>query len=171
MLSSDSDSDVKREESRVRRRCLLIFYSTRKDVFSYFCEEKLITTFGFDQPSIEYTTGIITLFYIQLHWKCSKIFLVSFSGIELIANLLPKIRKTKAKRNLCPLDMVLIALKLYATGTLKPVVSNILCYSQSSVSRSINAVYLALSLVSSKHIYFPDNLTKVYLTAISYIIY
>jgi hypothetical protein len=67
MLSSDSDSDVKREQSRVRRRCLLLFYSTRKDVFSYFCEEKLITTFRFDRPSIEYITGIITLFNIQLH--------------------------------------------------------------------------------------------------------
>jgi hypothetical protein len=148
LLSSDSDSDVKREQSRVRRRCLLIFYSTRKDVFSYFCEKKLITSFRFDRPSIEYITGIITLFNIQSHWKCSKIFLVSFSGIELIAHLLPKIRKTKVKRNLCPLDMVLVALKLYATGTLKPVVSNVLCYSQSSVSRSINAVYLALSLIS-----------------------
>ncbi len=83
MLYSDSDSDVKREQSRVWRRCLLIFYSTRKDVFSYFCEEKLITTFRFDRPSIEYITGIITLFNIQLHWKYSKIFLVSISGIEL----------------------------------------------------------------------------------------
>jgi hypothetical protein len=82
MLFSDSDSDVKREQSRVWRRCLLIFYSTRKDVFSYFCEEKLITTFRFDRPSIEYITGIITLFNIQLHWKYSKIFLVSISGIE-----------------------------------------------------------------------------------------
>ena len=83
-----------------------------------------------------------------------------FMSVELIAHLLPK-RKTKAKRNLRPLDMVLIALQFYATGTFQTVVGNVLRYSQSSVSHSINAVSLALSMISSEHIYFPENLSMV----------
>ena len=82
-----------------------------------------------------------------------------FMAVEFIAHLLP-MRKTKAKRNLRPLDMVLIALQFYATGTFQTVVGNVL-HSQSSVSRSINAVSLALSMISSEHIYFPENLSMV----------
>jgi hypothetical protein len=42
----------------------------------------------------------------------------------LIADILPR-RKTKARRNLLPLDMVLIALQFYATGTFQTVVENV----------------------------------------------
>ncbi|XP_045026130.1 putative nuclease HARBI1 [Daphnia magna] len=57
--------------------------------------------------------------------------------------------------------MVLIALQFYATGTFQTVIGNVLRYSQSSVSRSITAVSLALSLISGQHIYFSDNLTML----------
>nr|CAH0110335.1 unnamed protein product [Daphnia galeata] len=93
-----------------------------------------MTTFRFDRPSIEYITA-------------------------LIADILPR-RKTKARRNLLPLDMVLIALQFYATGTFQTVVGNVLRYSQASVSRSIAAVSLSLSLISANHIRFPDNLNN-----------
>jgi hypothetical protein len=78
----------------------------------------------------------------------------------LIADILPR-RKTKARRNLLPLDMVLIALQFYATGTFQTVVANVLRYSQASVSRSIAAVSLSLSLISANHIQFPDYLNNV----------
>lgn len=45
--------------------------------------------------------------------------------IGLIVHLLPK-RKTKAKRNLEPIDMLLITLQFYATGTFQSVVGNVL---------------------------------------------
>jgi hypothetical protein len=44
--------------------------------------------------------------------------------IELVAPHLPK-RKTKAKRNIKPLDQVLIALQFYATGTFQTFVGNV----------------------------------------------
>jgi hypothetical protein len=57
--------------------------------------------------------------------------------------------------------MVLIALQFYATGTFQTVVANVLRYSQASVSRSIAAVSLSLSLISANHIQFPDYLNNV----------
>ncbi|KZR96145.1 F14D2.9-like protein, partial [Daphnia magna] len=104
-------------------------------VLSYFSAEKLTRTFRFDRPSIEYLTALVT-------------------------DILPK-RETAAKRNLLPLDMVLIALQFYATGTFQTGIGNVLRYSQSSVSRSISAVSLALWLISPNHIRFPDNLNDV----------
>ncbi|KZS13022.1 F14D2.9-like protein [Daphnia magna] len=52
----------------------------------------------------------------------------SLDSDKLTAHLLPK-RKTKAKRNLLPLEMVLISLKFYATGTFQTVVGNVFRYS------------------------------------------
>ncbi|KZS10452.1 Uncharacterized protein APZ42_025102 [Daphnia magna] len=95
----------------------------------------LMRTFRFDRPSIEYLTALVT-------------------------DILPK-RETAAKRSLLPLDMVLIALQFYATGTSQNVIRNVLRYSQSSVSRSISAVSLALCLISLNHIRFPDNLNDL----------
>jgi len=60
--------------------------------------------------------------------------------LALVTTILPK-RKTTAKRNLVPLDMVLlIALQFYLTGTFQTVIENVFRYSKSSVSRSISAV-------------------------------
>ncbi|XP_045031108.1 putative nuclease HARBI1 [Daphnia magna] len=132
---SSSDSEGRKEERRIKKSRLIPFYKTRKDILTYFCEEKLMRTFRFDRVSIEYITA-------------------------LLEHLFPK-RKTKAKRNLRPLDMVLIALQFYATGTFQTVVGNVLRYSQSSVSRSISWVSLALSLISHKHICFPANLNNL----------
>ncbi|KAI9557263.1 hypothetical protein GHT06_017086 [Daphnia sinensis] len=68
---------------------------------------------------------------------------------------------SESERNLLPLDTVLIALQFYATGTFQTVIGNFLRYSQSSVCCSITAVSLALSLISSQHIYFPDSLAML----------
>ncbi|KAI9560461.1 putative nuclease HARBI1-like [Daphnia sinensis] len=100
---------------------------------------KLIKNFRFDRNSIEFIT-------------------------HLVAPLLPK-RKTRAKRNVVPVDMVLIALQFYASGTFQTVVGNVLRYSQSSVSRSIASVSLTLSLQSNKFIKFPTQL--LYFTSIA----
>ncbi len=156
IFSSDSsDNEVQIERRNQKRRRLIPFYQTRNDVLTYVSEEQLIKTFRFDRPSIENITGF-TLFLLTRKMFNNLIFM----AVELIAHLLPK-RKTKAKRNLRPLDMVLIALPFYATGTFQTVVGNVLRFSQSSVSRSINAVSLALSIISSEHIYFPENLSMV----------
>ena len=82
--------------------------------------------------------------------------------IGLIVHLLPK-RKTKAKRNLEPIDMLLITLQFYATGTFQSVVGNVLRYSQPSVCRSITIVSLALAMISKSQITFPaDHLAVCY---------
>ena len=153
--SDDSVSEERIERRNIRRRRLIPFYQTRKDVLTYFSEEQLIKTFRFDRLSIENITGFIFNLFLTRN-VANNLLLLS---AELIAHLLPK--KTQAKRNLLPLDMVLIALQFYTTGTFQTVVGNVLRYSQSSVSRSISAVSLALSMISSQHIYFPDNLTMV----------
>jgi hypothetical protein len=80
--------------------------------------------------------------------------------IGLIVHLLPK-RKTKAKRNLEPIDMLLVTLQFYATGTFQSVVGNVLRYSQSSVCRSISIISLALAMISKKKIAFPADLLTV----------
>ena len=153
--SNSSDNEVRIERRNKKWRRLILFYQTRKDVLTYFSEEQLIKTFRFDRPAIENITGFI-LFLLTRKMFNNLIFM----AVEFIAHLLP-MRKTKAKRNLRPLDMVLIALQFYATGTFQTVVGNVFRYSQSSVSRSINAVSLALSMISSEHIYFPENLSMV----------
>lgn len=134
-LSTGSDNEFRAENRRAKKSRLIPFYRTRKDILSYFSADKLMATFRFDRPSIEFITA-------------------------LIADILPR-RKTKAQRNLLPLDMVLIALQFYATGTFQTVVGNVLRYSQPSVSRSIAAVSLSLSLISANHIQFPDNLNNL----------
>ncbi|KZS13014.1 Uncharacterized protein APZ42_021953 [Daphnia magna] len=140
-LSSSSDEDNarhKKQERHRRKSRLVPFYQTRKDVLTYFEDDRIFRTFHFDRESIQYIT-------------------------ELVTPLLPK-RKTKAKRNLEPLDMVLISLQYYATGTFQAAVGNILRYSQSSVSCSIAAVSLSLSLVSEQFIKFPQDLNQVLLS-------
>ncbi|KZS03781.1 putative Protein F14D2.9, partial [Daphnia magna] len=86
-------------------------------------------------------------------------FILIGSRFRLVTPLLPK-SKTKAKRNLEPLDMVLISLQYYATGTFQAAMGNILRYSQSSVSCSIAAVSLSLSLLSKQFIKFPQDLNQ-----------
>ncbi|KAI9560458.1 hypothetical protein GHT06_014478 [Daphnia sinensis] len=71
-------------------------------------------------------------------------------------NLKPRYRKTKAKRNLQPINMLLIILQFFATGTFQSVVGNVLRYSQPSVCRSITIVSLAL--ISKSQITFPADL-------------
>ena len=117
----------------------------------------MIETFRFDRASIEYILSIsFFLLYIafRIHSKKNVV-------AGLIEHLLPK-RKTKAKRNLQPIDMLLITLQYYATGTFQTVVGNVLRYSQSSVSRSIACVSLALAMISKDHISFPADLQKVF---------
>ncbi len=82
------------------------------------------------------------------------------STIGLIVHLLPK-RKTKAKRNLEPIDMLLITLQFYATGTFQSVVGNVLRYNQPSVCRSITIVSLALAMISKSQSTFPADLLVV----------
>ncbi|XP_046460295.1 putative nuclease HARBI1 [Daphnia pulex] len=131
--SNEEEDEAYAKQVRTYRRSKLIpFYNTRKDIFTYFEEEKLIKTFRFDRASIE----II---------------------LSLIVHLLPK-RKTKAKRNLEPIDMLLVTLQFYATGTFQSVVGNVLRYSQSSVCRSISIISLALAMISKKKIAFPADL-------------
>ncbi|KZS20658.1 F14D2.9-like protein [Daphnia magna] len=77
--------------------------------------------------------------------------------IRLIVHLFPK-RKTKAKRNLEPIDMLLTTLQFYATGTFQSVIGNLLRYSQPSVCRSIPIVSLALTMISKSQITFPADL-------------
>lgn len=77
-----------------------------------------------------------------------------------MAPYLPK-RKSKAKRRLTPLDQVLMALQFYATGTFQTVVGNVLSFSQSSVSRSVYSVSVALCVLSKRYISFPADLVKV----------
>jgi hypothetical protein len=117
--SNSSDNEVRIERRNKKRRRLILFYQTRKDVLTYFSEEQLIKTFRFDRPSIENITGFI-LFLLTRKMFNNLIFM----AVEFIAHLLP-MRKTKAKRNLRPLDMVLIALQFYATGTFQTVVGNV----------------------------------------------
>ncbi|KAK4017450.1 hypothetical protein OUZ56_032761 [Daphnia magna] len=126
-------------DKRHRRKSRLVpFYQTRKDVLTYFEDDRIFRTFHSDRESIQYITGLVT-------------------------PLLPK-SKTKAKRNLEPLDMVLISLQYYATGTFQAAMGNILRYSQSSVSCSIAAVSLSLSLLSKQFIKFPQDLNQVLLS-------
>lgn len=66
-----------------------------------------------------------------------------------------------AKRNIKPLDQVLIALQFYATGTFQTVVGNVLKVSHASVSRCVRDVSLALSRQSNNYISFPDDVLKV----------
>ncbi len=58
-LSKWSDNELRAENRRVKKSRLIPFYRTRKDILSYFSADKLITTFRFDRPSIEYITGFI----------------------------------------------------------------------------------------------------------------
>jgi len=58
-LSTGSDNDFRAENRRAKKRRLIPFYRTRKDILSYFSADKLMTTFRFDRPSIEYITGFI----------------------------------------------------------------------------------------------------------------
>jgi len=53
-----------------------------------------------------------------------------------------------------------MALQFYATGSFQTVVGNILRISQSSVSRAVHHVSMALSLISKNYISFPDDLVK-----------
>lgn len=104
--------------------------------------------------SVEYSAQLVKHLY-----SC---YSSSSTITELVTPLLPK-RKTKGERNLKPIDMVLITLQYYATGSFQCTVGNVLRYSQSSVSRSITVVSLALSLVSKRFIKFPQDLNKVQL--------
>lgn len=54
---SSSDSEGRKEERLIKKSRLIPFYKTRKDILTYFCEEKLMRTFRFDRVSIEYITG------------------------------------------------------------------------------------------------------------------
>lgn len=56
--STESGNSERGNERIARKRCLIPFYQTRKDVLSYFSAEKLMRTFRFDRPSIEYITGL-----------------------------------------------------------------------------------------------------------------
>lgn len=60
--SDDSEREVRIERRNLRRRRLIPFYQTRKDVSTYFSEEQLIKTFWFNRASIENITGFILNF-------------------------------------------------------------------------------------------------------------
>jgi hypothetical protein len=55
--STEIANSERAEERSARKHRLIPFYQTRKDILSYFAE-KLMRTFRFDRPSIEYLTGI-----------------------------------------------------------------------------------------------------------------
>jgi len=58
--SSNEEEEVNAKQVRTYRRSKLIpFYKTRKDIFTFFEEEKLIKTFIFDRTSIEFILSII----------------------------------------------------------------------------------------------------------------
>ena len=58
--SSNEEEEVNAKQVRTDRRSKLIpFYKTRKDIFTFFEEEKLIKTFIFDRTSIEFILSII----------------------------------------------------------------------------------------------------------------
>lgn len=59
-LSTGSDNELRAENRRAKKRRLIPFYRTRKDILSYFSADKLMATFRFDRPSIEFITGFIT---------------------------------------------------------------------------------------------------------------
>jgi hypothetical protein len=58
-LSTGSDNELVAENRQAKRSRLIPFYRTRKDILRYFSVDKLMTTFRFDRPSIEYITGFI----------------------------------------------------------------------------------------------------------------
>ncbi|KZR98372.1 Uncharacterized protein APZ42_006240, partial [Daphnia magna] len=58
--STESANSERSDERSARKRRLIPFYQTRKDVLSYFSAEKLMRTFRFDRPSIEYLTALVT---------------------------------------------------------------------------------------------------------------
>jgi len=78
----------------------------------------------------------------------------------LVDPILPK-RLTKRKRNLTTIDQVLMALQYFATGDFQNVVGDVLHISQSSVSRSIHCVAIALCILCNDFIYFPEDLDEV----------
>jgi hypothetical protein len=53
-LSTGSDNELVAENRQAKRSRLIPFYRTRKDILRYFSVDKLMTTFRFDRPSIEY---------------------------------------------------------------------------------------------------------------------
>lgn len=55
---TESANSERADERSAKKRHLIPFYQTRKDILSYFYAEKLMRTFRFDRPSIEYLTGI-----------------------------------------------------------------------------------------------------------------
>lgn len=77
----------------------------------------------------------------------------------MVEPLLPK-RWTGAKKNMTPLDEVLIALQFYATVTFQSVVGNVLKVNRSSVCHSIHDVSYALSKVAHEYISYDTNLTQ-----------
>jgi hypothetical protein len=56
--STKSANSERADERSAKKRHLIPFYQTRKDILSYFYAEKLMRIFRFDRPSIEYLTGI-----------------------------------------------------------------------------------------------------------------
>jgi hypothetical protein len=85
---------------------------------------------------------------------------VEFFELGLVTPYLPR-RKTRARRILTPIDQVLIALQFYAAGSFQTLVGNILRLSQTSVSRAVRSVSVALCAISQRHINFPENLITV----------
>ncbi|KZS04073.1 putative Protein F14D2.9 [Daphnia magna] len=59
-VSTQSANSERSDERSARKHRLIPFYQTRKDVLSYFFAEKLMRTFTFDRPSIEYLTALVT---------------------------------------------------------------------------------------------------------------
>jgi hypothetical protein len=60
-LSTVSDNELRAENRRAKKRRLIPFHRTRKIYsLSYYSADKLMATFRFDRPSIEFVTGFIT---------------------------------------------------------------------------------------------------------------
>lgn len=71
-------------------------------------------------------------------------------------------RLTNARRAISPLHQLLVALQFYATGTFQNTVGNVLHISQTSVSRCVRDVSIALSEIARDQIVFPENLIEVF---------
>lgn len=84
-LSSSSDEDNARhkKQQRHRRKSRLVpFYQTRKDVLTYFEDDRIFRTFHSDRESIQYITGmlfILSTTYLHYYYSVLHLFVQGWS--------------------------------------------------------------------------------------------